>query len=89
MVKVVGYVGAGSANDFLCLFFRGLFRCGPRQAYYQSLRRVRLSGPTLFQAIINQAAQIANSTRHTNSVSEADHVHVAERLFQMVLVLSV
>lgn len=44
---------------------------GPRslsQAYYQSLRRVQLSGPTLFQAVINQAASIANSTKHYNSV---------------------
>lgn len=40
----------------------------PSQAYYQSLRRVQLSGPTLFQAVINQAAQIANSTKHRNSV---------------------
>lgn len=38
------------------------------QAYYQSLRRVQLSGPTLFQAVINQAAQIANSTKHHNPV---------------------
>lgn len=29
---------------------------------------MQLSGPTLFQAVINQAAQIANSTKHQNSV---------------------
>ncbi|CAM9714165.1 unnamed protein product [Ectocarpus sp. 12 AP-2014] len=47
---------------------------GVLQAYYQSLRRVQLSGPTLFQAIINQAAQIANSTKHRNPVGQKYHV---------------
>lgn len=47
-----------------------LFRLRPirKQAYYQSLRRVQLSGPTLFQGVIGQAASIANSTKHTNPV---------------------
>lgn len=47
---------------------------GVLQTYYQSLRRVQLSGPTLFQGVIGQAAAIANSTKHTNTLGQKYHV---------------
>lgn len=35
---------------------------------------MQLSGPTLFQGVIGQAATIANSTKHTNAVGQKYHV---------------
>lgn len=47
---------------------------GVLEAYYASLRRVKLSGPTLFQSVISQAASIANSTKHLKTVGQKYHV---------------
>lgn len=35
---------------------------------------MQLSGPTLFQGVIGQAAAIANSTKHTNTLGQKYHV---------------